>query len=146
MSDYYFKQTYSAYASYGIGEPTMGNAGCVITSLAMILSYFNDSPYHPDQMLKWGRENGMLDKGGKTRFHVFPKATDYKLRMMTSPNAKPGEITYAIREVRLKSGLLHWIIDHPTIPGKIIDSWDGKVKDYALQNCTGRAYYYIGKK
>ena len=146
MSDYYFKQTYSVYKNYGIGEPTMQQSGCVITGLAMILSYFNDKPYYPDQMLSWGRENGMLTSHGYTRFEVFPKATNNKLRLSTKADAKEDEVTYAIRECVLDSGLNHWVIDSPNVSGKIIDTWNGQLYDYGKYNYTGRVYYYIGKK
>jgi len=146
MSNYYYSQKFGAYKNYGIGTPTMETAGCVITGLAMILSYFNDSAYYPDQMLSWGRQNGMLDSRGKTRFPVFCEATGGKLRISDVANAKDGEVTFAIREVRLDSGLLHWVIDHPSEVGKIIDTWNGVVYSYNKYNFTGRAYYYIGKK
>ena len=147
MQEYYFKQTYSVYKNYGIGLPTMGGKGCVITGLAMILSYINDSAYTPEKMLSWGRENGMIDRNGNTIFSKFCEATGNTFRMSTSDQeADVGETIYGIREVRLKSGLLHWVIDHPIIPHKIIDPWDGKVKGFTSVNPTGRVYFYIGKK
>lgn len=146
MNNYYYSQTFGGYKNFGIGTPTMGQKGCVVTSLAMILSYFNDKAFYPDQMLSWGRENGMLDDRGNTRFEVFCKAAGGKLRISFVANAQPGEVTYAIREVKLSSGLPHWVIDHPIIPNMIIDSYDGKVKTHNSFNFTGRVYYYIGKK
>ena len=144
--DYYYSQTFSIYKNYGIGAPTMGQKGCVITCLAMILSYFNNRAFYPEQMLSWGRENGMLDNQGNTRFEVFCKATGNKLRISVTNNAQPGEVIYAVREILLSNGQKHWIIDHLTQPNMVIDSYDGKVKPYRSFNYTGRAYYYIGKK
>lgn len=147
-NNYYYSQKYGAYKNFGIGEPTMEQAGCVITGLAMILSYFNDSAYYPDQMLSWGRENGMLQSNGYTRFDVFPKATDNKLRLDDASNAKPGEIVYSLRECILDNGMKHWVIDHPLEVGKIIDTWNGEVYDFKSHKYeyTGRVISYIGKK
>lgn len=146
--NYYYSQKYGAYKNYGIGTPTMYGAGCVITGLAMILSYFNDRPFYPEQMLSWGRENGMLTDRGYTRFDVFPKATNNKLRISDTNTASEGEVTYAIRECVLDSGLKHWVIDHPIESGKIIDTWNGVVYDFKSKKYkyTGRVNYYIGKK
>ena len=146
MSNYYYSQKYGGYKNFGIGEPTMEQAGCVITGLAMILSYYNDSPYYPDQMLSWGRENGMLTEQGYTRFEVFPLATNNKLRLSSKADANEDEVTYAIRECVLDSGLNHWVIDHPIQADKIIDTWNGLVYSYTKYNYTGRVNYYIGKK
>jgi hypothetical protein len=144
--NYYYSQQYGGYANYGIGEPTMKQAGCVITALAMILSYFNNRAFYPEQMLSWGRKNGMIDSKGRTRFEVFPRATNNKLRISVYSDCNLGESVYGIREVKLNSGQLHWVIDHPEIPNTIIDPLDGKVKTYNSQNYTGRRYFYIGKK
>lgn len=152
MSNYYYSQNYGLYAYYGISVPTMKDAGCLITSLAMLLSYFNDSAYYPEQMLSWGRKYGMLDAGGRTIFSKFCEAAGNKLRVDVPSNAKPGEKVYTVREINMPNGLQHWVLDHPLEANKIIDPLDGQVKDYGYYrasghgNYTGRSVSYIGKK
>lgn len=152
MSDYYYSQNYGLYKNYGISLPTMGGKGCLIVCLSMLLSYFNRSAYYPEQMLSWGRQEGMLDERGNTRFNVFCKAAGNKLRIDNPSNARPGESVYTVREINMTNGLQHWVLDHPNLVSKIIDPIDGRVKDYEYYlnqghgKYSGRSVSYIGKQ
>ena len=148
MNNYYYSQKYSVYANKLIVPGlTMAKGGCVITNLAMILSYFNDRAFYPDQMLDWMKKNNGILPDGRVKYDVFCKASDNWLRFSYIPNPKAGETTYGIRQVFIGSApAWHWIIDHPLIPNKIIDPYNGLVKAFNSFSYTGQARYFIGKK
>lgn len=153
MNDYYYSQRYGAYARKEIGRAKdvkgriilykMADSGCVITATAMILSYFNDRAFYPDQMLEWLKKNKGLTSGGAFYWDKLCEAAGGKLRRSITPNPKPDETTYGLRGVYLANG--HYIIDHPKLIGKIIDPLDGLVKPYNTYKYTGYNNFYIGK-
>lgn len=154
MNNYYFSQRFSAYTNQEIGRIKdrkgnwiiyrMADSGCIITGVAMILSYFNDRAFYPDQMLKWLKEHNGLTSGGAFYWNKLCEAAGNKLRISSKPDPKPGEITYGIRGVYLANG--HFVIDHPLEVGKIIDPLDGRVKDYNFYKYTGYNTFYLGYK
>jgi hypothetical protein len=149
--DFYYSQKYWVYANsiigYSNGHPLrMADSGCLITDWAMVLSYFNGKPYYPDMALTWLLRHNGLTSGGLLKFPSMTEATAGKLRYSLTPNAKPGELTYGIRQVKWDS-MNHWVMDHPTIAGKVIDPWMGSVKPYLHEHkYTGRNIFYIGKQ
>lgn len=147
--NYLYSQRYGGYTNKIIwGNLTMGRAGCVITNLAMILSYFNNRPFYPDQMLDWMQKHNGIMLGGRANYDVFCQAAGNKLRLSYTNNPKPGEIVYTMRQVYFgKAPDWHWVIDSPTQVGKIIDPWDGLVKNYNHEHkYTGQHRYFIGHK
>ena len=147
MNNYYYSQRYSVYANEIIGQPnlTMANYGCLVCDCAMLISYFNDKPLYPDIFLVWLKYHNGLTKDGRLYWIKVCEATNDKLKFSYKPDAKQGEITYGLRQVYF-GRLNHWILDHPLIPNKVIDSWDGKVKDYNSFKYTGQNRFFIGKK
>lgn len=146
MSDYYYSQRYGGYKDEVIiPGPTMGEKGCLITVFAMILSYFNNSAYFPEQMLHWLHKHNGMTSDGRLYWQKLCEAAGGNLRMAIKPNPKPGEVTYGIHECKV-SGQQHFVLDHPSQVGKIIDPWDGRVKPYNSQEYTNRDIYYMGKK
>jgi hypothetical protein len=122
----------------------MAEAGCVITCKAMLLSYFNQRDFFPDQMLLWDRANGGILDDGRTVWKKLCEAAGGKLRHTLFNDVQPGELVYCIRKVHFGNG--HYVLDHPEQPGKIIDPLDGRVKPYGTYRYTGENHYYIGKR
>lgn len=149
--NYYYSQRYYVYAQSIIGwswgrKLTMASHGCLITATAMLLSYFNDRPLYPDQWLTWLLRHNGLTNGGSLIWAKVTEGAGGKLRYSTTPNARPGETTYGLREVKWGSQK-HWVLDHPLLPGKVIDPWDGSVKPYLHEHpYTGRVIYFIGTR
>lgn len=144
--DYYYSQRYGGYKDEVIiPGPTMGEKGCLITCCSMMLSYFNNNPLYPEQLLHWLHKHNGLTSDGRLIWSKICEAAGGKLRMNTKPDSKPGEVTYGIRECKL-SGQQHFVLDHPRESGKIIDPWDGKVKDFNSQNYTGKNMFFMGKQ
>lgn len=143
---YYYSQKYPVYANNVVPPgATMEQIGCLITAGAMLISYFNDSPLYPDHFLNWLHRHNGLEADGRLRWSAITDATGGKLRYSNKANARQDETTYGLREVLLGNGTLHWVLDHPITPNKVIDPYDGKVKDYNDFSYT-RSVYYIGKK
>ena len=150
MNNYYYSQKYGGYAKEVIiPGPIMSDKGCAITCAAMLISYFNDSALYPDDFLHWLHEHNGLTSDGRLLYESVCKATNYKLRMSTVANPKLGETIYCIREVWYKgrAGQQHFVFDHPSIPGKVIDPIDGSVKNYTNEHTyTGKNIFFIGKR
>jgi hypothetical protein len=147
MNNYYYSQRYSGYGNKSIVPGlTMAVAGCFITDYAMILSYFNDRPFYPDQMLDFLKRKHYIQPTGRTEYRGLEDAAGFKLRFSYSNNPKPGEMVFTIRQVYFgKAPDWHWVIDSPTRIGMIIDPWDGRVKNYSDFKYTGQHRYFIGK-
>lgn len=150
MNQYYYSQRYGGYASKIIGTIgnhafTMATDGCLITDCAMLLSYFNDRPLYPDQLLKWLQEHRGLTNDGRLLWLKICEAAGNKLRFSLIPNAKQGEVTYGIRQV-VFGRFNHWIFDHPLIANKVIDPWDGCVYNYKKYRYTGQNRFFVGKR
>ena len=144
--NYYYSQKFGGYSSEVITPgPTMGQAGCAITACAMLISYFNNSPLYPDDFLHWLHQHNGITSGGRLYWNKVCEATGFKLRMNSKANPRPEEVTYGIREC-LINGSQHFVFDHPTIPNKIIDPYDGKVKDFNSMKYTGKNIFFMGKQ
>ena len=147
MNNYYYSQRFSDYAKKKIANGyTMASHGCYITCFAMILSYFNDSAFYPDQMLAFLKRKHYVLPDARVYNQGLEDAAGFKLRFSYNPNPYPGDATFGIREVKLKSGALHWVMDHPLLVGKVIDPLDGKVKLYKDFNFTGKNRFFMGKQ
>jgi len=146
MNNYYYSQQFNGYKDEVIPPGiTMGQAGCAITVCAMLISYFNDRPLYPDDFLHWLHKHNGLTKGGRLYWSKVCEAAGGKLRMNTRPNPKPYEVTYGVREC-LVNDRQHFVLDHPASAGKIIDPWDGQVKNFNSQRYTGKNMFFMGKK
>ena len=150
MNNYYYSQRYGGYASKVIGTLgshafTMGADGCLITDCAMLLSYFNDKPLHPDKFLEWLCGHQGLTTDGRLYWNKVNEAAGGKLRNSINNKPLPGETTYGLRQV-IFGRFNHWVLDHPLIANKVIDPWDGQVYDYGKYRYTGRTMFYFGKK
>lgn len=144
--DFYYSQRYGAYANKNIANGfTLGSHGCVITCHAMVLSYFNGNPFYPDQMLDFYQRKGYVLPDARVRNSGLEDAAGGKLRFDYNNSPKPGETTYAVRQVYF-GPIGHWVIDHPTQVGMIIDPYTGTVKPYKSFVYTGQVRYFFGKK
>ena len=143
--DYLYSQKYSGYANKKIANGfTMATHGCYITCFAMILSYFNGRAFYPDNMLDFLQKKGYVLPDARVYNEGLEDAAGYKLRFDYRPTPKEGEITYGIRQVYF-GPIGHWVIDHPTKVGKVIDPYDGKIKDYKSFSYTGQARFFMGR-
>lgn len=143
--DYYYSQKYHAYAKRVIAAGlTMASHGCVITCHAMILSYFNQRPFYPDQMLDFYQKNGYITPNALVYNSGLEDAAGFKIRFDYQNKPKAGETTYAVRQVYL-GNQTHWVLDSPSVVGAIIDSYDGKLKPYKSFVYTGQVRYFFGK-
>ncbi len=145
MNNYYYSQKYGAYAKIPIANGYfMGTHGCYVTCFAMILSYFNDKPFYPQEMLYFLQGKNYVLPDARVYNKGLEDAAGFKLRFSYHVNPKPGERVFGIRQVYF-GPIGHWIIDHPLIPNKVIDSYDGKVKNFTDFSYTGQARFFIGK-
>ncbi len=148
MNNYYYSQRYSGYANkLIIPGLTMSQGGCFITDYAMILSYFNDKAFYPDQMLDFLQSKNYITSTGRAMYQGLCDAAGFKLRFSYTPNAQAGETTYGIRQVYFGHAPdWHWICDHPLIANTIIDPFDGAIKPFNHYSYTGQARFFLGKR
>lgn len=123
----------------------MGTHGCYITDMAMILSYFNDRPFYPDQMLEFLKRKRYVLPDARVFNKGLEDAAGFKLRFSYRVDPLPGDRVYGMRQVYF-GPIGHWVIDHPLIPNKVIDPFDGQVKNYTDFAYTGQNRYFIGKQ
>ena len=143
--NYYDSQKYHAYKDTPIANVfTMQSHGCYITNMAMILSYFNDRAFYPGEMLAFLKEKNYILGDARVYNKGLEDAAGFKLRFDYQVTPKPGEHIYGIRQVYF-GPIGHWVIDHPIIPNKIIDPYDGKIKDFNSFAYTGQVRYFMGK-
>jgi len=146
MKNYYYSQRFSAYANHKIANGyTMATHGCYITCFAMILSYFNNAPFYPDQMLDFLQRKGYVLPDARVMNSGLEDAAGGKLHFDYHVRPRLGEHTYGIRQVYF-GPIGHWIIDHPLIPDMVIDPWDGRVKDFEDFAYTRQTRFFIGKQ
>lgn len=145
MEEYYYSQKYHAYANKKIANGyIMASHGCYITCFAMILSYFNHKAFYPEQMLKFLQRKGYILPDARVYNSGLEDAAGNELRFDYHETPKIGEHIFGIRQVYF-GPINHWVLDHPIIPNKIIDTYDGKVKDYNHYSYTGQVRFFMGK-
>jgi len=144
-NNYYYSQRYSGYANKRIANGyTMGTHGCYITCFAMILSYFNDKAFFPEEMLYFLQGKNYVLPDARVYNEGLEDAAGYELRFDYNVTPKEGEHTFGIRQVYF-GPIGHWVMDHPFEAGKVIDPYDGQVKDYNSFSYTGQTRFFMGK-
>jgi len=145
MEEHYYSQRFGAYAKKRIVNGyTMDTHGCYITCFAMILAYFNKADFYPEQMLEFLQRKKYVLRDARVMNSGLEDAAGGKLRFDYRVTPKAGEHTYGIRQVYF-GPIGHWVIDHPIIPHKVIDPYDGKVKDLWDFAYTGQVRHFMGK-
>ena len=146
MKNYYYSQRFPTYANKPIANGyVMATHGCYITDFAMILSYFNNRPFYPDQILEFLKHKNYVLPDARVYNKGLEDAAGFKLRFDYNITPKPGEHIYGIRQVYF-GPIGHWVIDHPIIPDKVIDPYDGQVKDFKEFSYTGQVRFFMGKQ
>ena len=142
--DYYYSQQDPRWADEMLGRSrlTMRRYGCVVTGCAIFLSYYWGKEILPGKLLQWLNDHDGFNADGEILWEKICEFANYQLRYSLSPNPKKGELTFGIRKVTWAGG--HWVIDHPRLANKVIDTWDGVVKDYKHFRYTGRNRFFLG--
>lgn len=144
--NYHYSQKDPRWAKMKLGHSglTMRDFGCVVTSCAMMLSYFYDREVLPSELLKWLNQNHGFTGDGLLYWQKIEQFTGGKLRY----NRKfQNATTYTVRQC-VFGRFNHWLIDSPVSVGKVIDPLPGQERGYKSYQWTGRnrAFYGIPVK
>lgn len=120
----------------------MQTHGCYIACFAMILSYFNNRPFYPDQMLDFLQRKGYVMSDARVQNRGLEDAAGFKLKF--NYHEYPAPKVYAIRQVYF-GPIGHWVLDSSTQVGMINDPFDGLVKSYKHYSYTGQVRYFMNK-
>lgn len=144
--EYIYSQRDPRWANLKLGRTnlTMSDFGCVVTSCAMILSYYLDRQVLPSELLKWLNEHNGFTAEGLLYWGKITEFSGGKLRYATSVAPQEGELTYGIRQVFF-GRYNHWIIDHPRTANHVIDPFYGKIAKYDEWRYTNNNRYFFGK-